>query len=218
MGQVRAKNIMITAKILAYNGQDMTVRLDSSTDIELLSKQANIIEIRLTDDRRISAEQRKKIFAIIKDVSLWSGHEPEYLREYLTWDYRSIDGIPKFSLSNTSVDNARGFINHLINFCLMHNVPTSDSLVNRHDNTYKYLYMCLEHKKCAICNKDAEVHHVDKVGMGRDREHISHKRLKAISLCRKHHTEAHMGEKELFDKYKIYGIELDEYLCSKLNL
>ena len=31
-------------------------------------------------------------------------------------------------------------------------------------------------------------------------------------------SEAHRHEKELFDKYKIYGIELDEYLCTKLKL
>lgn len=210
--------MLVTAKILRYDGQNMTIQLNQNVDRRLMQKSVNDVELRLNDGRRISTEQRKKIFATIKDVSLWSGHEPEYLREYLTWDYRSIDGIPKFSLSNTSIDNARGFINYLINFCLMHNVPTSDSLANRHDNTYKYLYMCLEHKKCAICNKDAEVHHVDRIGMGRDREHIVHEGLRAISLCREHHTKAHYDEKELFEKYHVFGIKLDDYLCKRLSL
>ena len=36
---------------------------------------------------------------------------------------------------------------------------------------------------------------------------------------RKHHIEAHaMGQKSFDEKYHIYGIRLDAYLCGRLNL
>ena len=70
----------------------------------------------------------------------------------------------------------------------------------------------------AICNQPAEVHHVDRVGMGRDREAIVHVGLNAIALCRRHHEEAHRREKALFADYHIYGIKLDRHLCKVLSL
>lgn len=86
------------------------------------------------------------------------------------------------------------------------------------DDIGKYLYLCLENRRCAICNQPAEVHHVDRVGMGRDREAIVHVGLNAIALCRRHHEEAHRREKALFADYHIYGIKLDRHLCKVLNL
>ncbi len=144
---------MITsANIVSYDGYNLIVRPHERIGRELAQKQVHEIELRIVDGRTISAEQRRKIYAIIRDIAFWCGDNPEWIKEYF-----------KF------------------NFC-------------------------------------GEVHHVDRIGMGRDREQIVHIGLKAICLCRKHHDEAHRHEKELFDKYKIYGIELDEYLCTKLKL
>ena len=64
---------------------------------------------------------------------------------------------------------AKSFINYLIEFCFHWSVPTKDSLLNQTDDISKYLYLCLANRRCAICNKPAEVHHVDRIGMGRDR-------------------------------------------------
>ena len=62
------------------------------------------------------------------------------------------------------------------------------------------------------------MHHVDRIGMGRDRKTIVHVGMRAIALCREHHIMAHNNEATLFEKYHIYGIKLDEYLCKKLKL
>lgn len=205
---------MITkAKLIRYDGCNLILEPDEPILRELRQKQVENVEIRLVDGRTITPEQRKRIFATIRDISIWSGHEPEYLRQYLTWDFICQCGGETFSLSNTDVTTANEFTNYLINFCLLHCVPTKDSLLNRTEDIGKYLYYCLEHKKCAICNKEAEVHHVDKVGMGRDRKEIVHVGMKAIALCREHHNFAHVDEQKLFEQHHIYGIKLDEYLC-----
>ena len=210
--------MIVTGKILRYDGVKLVILPDEEISREVLQKQIDSIEIRLDDGRTISAEQRKKIFAIIRDVSLWSGHDPEYLRTYLTFDFCSISGQEAFSLSDTDVTTAKLFINYLIEFCFLHNISTQDTLLNRADDIDRYLYMCLEHRKCVICNKTADIHHVNRVGMGRNRETIIHAGMEAVSLCREHHQQAHINEKDLFKRYHIYGIKIDDYLCKKLNL
>lgn len=209
---------MITqAKIIKYQNNKLLLSLDEAVDRHIQQKQVESVEIRFNDGRTISSEQRKKIFALIRDVSLWSGHDPEYIRKYMTWDFTCVYECDWFSLSTVDMTTAKEFITYLIEFCFSWDIPTKDTLLNQTDDISKYLYLCLEHRKCAICNKRAEVHHVDRVGMGFDREKIIHVGLRAIALCREHHMIAHNNEKRLFDEHFVYGIKLDEYLCKKLN-
>lgn len=206
------------ARIRGYDGHCLLVEPLVSIDRELLQKQVATVELRLDDGRTITAEQRRKVFAILRDISLWSGHGPEYLRQYLTWDFIALTGREWFSLSDVDRTTAREFIDYLIDFCFRFEVPSKDTLLHQTDDIGRYLYLCLEHRKCAVCNRHAEVHHVDRIGMGRDREQIVHEGLLAIALCREHHDEAHRREKEFFQEQHIYGIRLDPYLCRCLNL
>lgn len=210
--------MIVTGKILKYDGVKLTVLPDEEISREMLQKQIGSVEIRLNDGRTISADQRKKIFAIIRDISLWSGHDPEFLRQYFTWDFCLKSGSDWFSLHDVDVTTARQYISYLIEFCFLHNVPTKDRLLCQTDDISRYLYLCLEYRKCAVCNKPAELHHVDRVGIGRNREEIVHAGMRAVALCREHHNLAHMDEKKLFDRYHIYGIKLDDYLCKRLTL
>lgn len=93
-------------------------------------------------------------------------HEPEELRQYLEWDFCSRAMREWFSLSDCDMTTAREFITYLISFCFHWGVPTKDSLLTQTDDIGKYLYLCLENRRCAICNRPAEVHHVDRIGMG----------------------------------------------------
>ena len=210
--------MITTAKVLGCKGESLILQPTESINREILQKQINSVELRLDDGRTISGEQRKKIFALIRDIALWSGHEPEDIRCFLQWDFICKKGYEWFSLSDVDMTTAKEFITYLITFCFNWNIPTKDTLLNQTDDISKYLYLCLEHRKCAICNKHAEVHHVDRVGAGRNRDSIVHIGMKAIALCHKHHIMAHQDEKSLFEKYFVYGIKLDKYLCDRLNL
>ena len=84
--------MIATAKIVGYDGEVLSVKPLVAIDRELLQKQVDIIEIRLTDGREISAEQRRKIFALVRDISAWCGHEPEYIRQYTEFDFRLQNG------------------------------------------------------------------------------------------------------------------------------
>lgn len=210
--------MIATAQIVGYDGEVLLVKPLVAIDRELLQKQVDSIEIRLTDGREISADQRRKIFALVRDISDWCGEEPEYIRKFTAFEYRISNGIEPFSLSDCDMSTAREYISYLIDFCFRHGVPTRDTLLNRTDDISKYLYSCLVHRKCAVCNKQADVHHTEAVGMGRDRTKINHSGMEAIALCREHHIEAHTSGQAFFDKYHIYGIKLDDNLCKILNL
>lgn len=210
--------MITTGRIIEYSGNRIIVECHDSVEREINQKQIAEVELRLDDGRTISAAQRRKIFAIIRDIAIYTGHEPEYLRQLFEWDFCSWYGVEPFSLSDVNVTTAREFITYLIGFCFKWAVPTKDSLLTETDDIGKYLYQCLEFRKCAICNAKADIHHVDHVGNGRNRDNIVHVGMRAIALCREHHQQAHNGEKELFKQYHIYGIKLDEYLCNRLSL
>lgn len=212
-------SLITTAKIIEYDGKRLVVVPTDLIDRELTDKEVSVCELRLDDGRSISAEQRKKIFALIREISIWSGNEPEYIRIYLTWDFCCKYGCDMFSFADVDMTTARYYINYLIDFCFKWSVPTKDTLLNRTDDIDRYLYACLYHKKCIICNSKAELHHVDHIGMGFDREQISHLGLRAEAVCRKHHIEAHSRGQQTFDSmYNIYGIKLDKKLCNRYNL
>lgn len=207
----------IKARITGYDGQTLTIAPEGPILPELMRKSINTVELRLDDGRSISAAQRRRIFATVRDIAEWSGDEPEYIRQCLSWDFRSIDGREAFSLSNVDMTTAREFLSYLIDFCFRWSVPTREPLLSRADDTDRYLYMCLWHRKCAVCNDPAQVHHVDAVGMGRSREELSHQGMRAIALCPTHHREAH-AQPGFLARHHVYGIPLDKALCRRLGL
>lgn len=177
------------------------------------------VEVIFYDGRSITIEQRKKAYALIRDIAEWSGYLPEEVKEILKWYYRSLCGAKEFSLSDCSIDIARGFIDFLIEFCLMNDVPCRDSLPEYAEDIRRYLYLCLYHKKCCICGKKTELHHVDHVGMGYDRREIVHIGKKAEALCTSHHKECHdMGQADFDKLYHICGIEIDAVIAERYRL
>ena len=173
------------------------------------------------DGRRIRAEQRKKAYAIIREISEWSGHAPaELMKETLKMNFLEYSGGEYFSLADCSVTTAREYINYLIDFCFYHNIPTRDTMLDHTDDINHYLYSCLAYRKCCVCNEKAEIHHCEgsRVGMGFNRNKIDNIGRRAIALCRKHHSQAHNSEKDFFEKYHVYGMKLDAYLIRRLGL
>ena len=164
-------------------------------------------EIRFDDGRHISAEQRKKAYATIRDISDWTGYLPEEMKEILKYQHMMRTGDAYFSLSNCSMDTAREFINTILEFALENGIPLSDNAIERTDDIGRYLYYCLLHKKCAICGKDGEIHHEDAIGMGNDRTKVDDSSYKKICLCREHHTLVpSLGVIRFREMYKVYGI------------
>lgn len=175
-----------------------------------LDKHIKTAEIRFYDGRTITAEQRKKAYATMADIAKWTGEMPEIMKEWLKYLHIARTGSEYFSLSDCSVDTAREFINTILDYALEMGIELTDFAVNRTDDTSRYLYSCMKNKRCAVCGRDGEVHHVDTIGMGNDRRKVDDSKYRKICLCRKHHTEIHTIGTGVFEqKYHVYGIEVE---------
>lgn len=201
------------AKITAYKvgqeGTELKIFIPKKNLQESIeSKHMRNCGVWIDDGRSISAEQRKKAYATIADISLHTGYLPEELKEWLKYLHIIKTGCKYFSLSNCTMDTAREFINTILDYALENGVILDDLGINRTDDINHYLYACLKNKKCAVCGKHGEVHHWDAIGMGNDRKHYDDSENRKVCLCRTHHTEAHtIGAIEFEKKHKVYGIK-----------
>ena len=183
---------------------------------------ANVMhgEIRIDDGRRISSDQRKKIYALIKDIADHTGHHPEYLKEHMKYEFMMKEDRDYFSLSTVDITTARYFIETILEFCFEWEVPLNANTVDMAREINNYLYLCLRHRKCAVCGKkNAHIHHVDAVGSGRNRNEVDHTKLRLIALCAEHHQETHtIGWQTFNAKYKVDGIRLNEKTIKRLGI
>jgi hypothetical protein len=176
------------------------------------------------DGRTLSDEQRRKIFATLRDIAKWNGDDPEALRGLLTWDFCLLYDCEAFSLSTrrgnaADMTTAREFIAYLLDFCLQNGVPMTERISDRADDLQAAMYLCLKHRTCAVCGRPADLHHIDAIGVGRNRTVVSHIGREAMALCRTHHSEFHtIGRRAFLEKYHVEGVRLDAYLCERLGL
>lgn len=171
------------------------------------AKRVKDVELRLDDGRRITALQRRKAYATIRDISLHTGYMPEEAKEVMKYYYIVKTGRDYFSLSDCSVETGRIFINVLIDYALREGIQVQGNLIDNADDIYAYLACCIIHKRCCICGKSGEIHHEDAIGMGADRTEVDDSEKKIICLCREHHTLSHSIGRDRFNQmYHVYGI------------
>ena len=201
-------------RITAYKADDestelkVTVKGDIEDAILRYQKNGTLTgELRIDDGRHISAVQRRKIYANIADIAYYCGEVPEYTKELFKFLYISETGAPYFSLSDCSMEVAKEYISFLMDFALEHDIPLSDPGLQRTDDIERYLWGCIKHKRCCLCGKPADVHHVQAIGAGRDRRNYDDSEHKKMALCRVHHSEAHNIGVDTFNaKYHVFGV------------
>lgn len=177
----------------------------------ITEKKARYVEIRIDDGRTITSLQRRKAYATIRDISSWTGYLPEEQKEWLKYLYIERTGNPYFSISDCSMDTAREFINTILDYALEEGIPLSERGIERTDDIGRYLYSCIKNKRCAVCGRPGEIHHVDAIGAGRDRRYVDDSGYRKICLCREHHTVAHQRGMKAFEQmYHVYGIVVQE--------
>lgn len=210
-----------SGRIIGYDEKrkELLIRAPYDDVKSLIKREYKSCIIQLIDSRPLSDKQRKSCYAMIGAISEFTGMGKEPSKEWLKLKFIVEDlqctSDRIFSLSNAPMSLVCAFQRFLVRFILDWDIPLSFSLLDMVDDIQDYIYSCLISKKCVICGKHAELHHIDRVGMGRDRKDILHEGLEAISLCRNHHEEAHsIPDSEFFGKYHINGgIILDKTLC-----
>ena len=170
-------------------GTDLLVHLPGMKIGYLLShKRVENAELRLDDGRHITAAQRRKVYATIRDIADFTGYLPEEEKEWLKYLHIIRTGDGYFSLSGCSMDTAKGFLDTILEFVIENGIPLSEPGIERAEDT-------------------GEIHHVDAIGMGRDRDSVDDRGSQKICLCRKHHSAAHQKGMKAFERmYHVYGI------------
>ena len=175
--------------------------------------------VQFIDSRPLSDKQRKMCYALIREIGEYTGMGTDRTKEIMKIKFMADDleqtADQIFSLSNAPMSLVCAFQRFLIRFILDWDIPCRFSLLEYVDDVPDYIYSCLIAKKCCITGHPAELHHVDRVGMGRDRTDICHEGMEVLPLNRDLHQEAHtMTDQEFFDKYHLPGgIVLDKTLC-----
>lgn len=192
-------------------------------DPRFVTQKWDEVTVDIPDGRRISPEQRRKAYAIMGEIAAWAGMEPEEVKLTAKHDFvrHHLEGLHKelFSLADCDMTTARLYITYLIDFVLEFDVPLKMPLLDVCDDVQKAVYACLMHKKCIICGKPCDLHHVDRVGMGGDRHDMCHIGMECLPLCREHHMEAHQhGDQALIDRYHLETITIDEKIARLYKL
>lgn len=210
---------MIKGRILSVS-EDGTAVIAAPIDTYILThRKVKEAYIDYIDSRQLSDKQRRMCYALINAIAEWSGETTEGTKTALKLEFwqSHIDTLADkiFSLSNAPMSLVAEFQRYLVRFIIDNDVPLKFPLLDYVDDIKDYTYACLIHKKCVICGKHADLHHIDAIGMGSDRNDVQHIGREVMSLCREHHTEIHLlGKSEFMEKYHLDGgIIADKTIC-----
>lgn len=219
---------MLTTGTLAKETEKgfwLFVPVSSEREREEIRRAARVAAVEFSDARTITAGQRKKAYVLIRYIAEWWSDTPaECMKELSKLMFRevepSIEREP-FSLSDCDRTTARLYITYLIEFCLLNDVPCGEPMYKLAEDLPKYTWACLMKKRCVVCGRKAELHHCNGsvVGMGRNRKEICHIGMRALPLCREHHTEIHtVGQEDFLKRYFLEPVKIDERIAKVYRL
>lgn len=216
----------VKGRIVGYDEkrQELLIRAHYDDHFTMIKREFAECLVQPIDGRPLSDRQRKMCYSLLREISEYTGQGIDSTKEWMKIKFLADDleqtADKIFSLSNAPMSLVCAFQRFLIHFILDWDIPCRFSLLEYVDDVPDYIYHCLVTKKCCICGKPTDLHHIDRVGMGRDRHDIIHEGLEVLPLCRDHHTEAHtMPDEEFFGRYHIPGgVVMDRTLCRLYGL
>lgn len=211
----------VQGKILSAVNDVITIQVCADAQNWCIDHNAKTVEVRIDDGRSITNDQRRKIYATMRDIADWSGDIPDSIKAFFKWTFCGDNQHEDFSLSDVDRETASEFLTYLIDFCIQNGVPCSDPLWDRCEDIERYMYACVMTRTCCITGKkNAQIHHVDRIGMGRNRDTICQVGMRVVPLSADLHTMIHIsgGEKEFYEKHHIEPIALTEKMCEHLRL
>lgn len=187
------------------------------------------VTVVFNDGRRITALQRRKAYALIGEIAEYMDgtrnestieDAKDIMKQQFVMDNIHAVQRKMFSLSDVDESTASQFIDFLVRFIIRHDIPTRVPLIEQCEDISQYIYACLVHKKCCICGRPADLHHMtgSKIGMGGNREQVHHLGRACLPLCREHHNEAHQDEDGLMRRYHLEPVKIDAKICKIYKL
>lgn len=169
-------------------------------------------DLLIEDGRTITRKQRMKIYAILGDICDYTGFTLDEMKVIQKAIFRAEKHYNKFSLSNCGLQIAREFIEYILEWAFMEDIPLSGETIEQCKDIKNYVYLCTIKRLCVVCGKQhAQIHHAtETVGSGRNRTEISHIGYDVLPLCQAHHNEAHnTGLASFNKKYCLVPVKVD---------
>lgn len=203
-------------KVLGIQGNELRLAVDDSFNLDKVirfsdGKQPSG-ELIIDDNRHISRDQQKKIFALIDDLCNYTGDEPKRWENEFKWRVQVTFGLDEFSLSNCSMTVGNYMILTILDFLFAENIPFRTKLWDSLPQDFPRQRLALKNRTCVICGRPhADLAHYKAVGMGRNRHKIDERKMYFMTLCREHHQEQHnIGIKEFMQKYHLKPLRLSD--------
>lgn len=177
------------------------VELEQS-HIDLLENGYSIeAEVEVLDNKKLSIEQRKKIFALCRDIELYWGEPVESLRKRFQAELEIMNGYEEISLRDCSMRVASELIELIIAFMFHHQIPMRVETSKLLSGDKAMLYWATVNRNCVLCGKsNADLAHHYAIGRGANRKKMQHYDYEVLALCREHHQSQHDMGVETFDK------------------
>lgn len=219
--------IRLEGEITGADARFLTIRVPYTP--EYVHQDMTRATVFLQDGRTIHPEQRRKAWALIGEIAAWSGYkasETEQVNALMKRDFLlkradelTAKAIRQFSLGTVDVSTASMYISHLVDFVLENNVPTKQPIAEMCEDIQKAVYSALIHKRCIVCGQKAELHHVDRIGMGNNRNEVNHIGRRCLPLCRAHHQEIdHRGDAAFCALYHVEPVAIDQKISRVYRL
>ena len=197
------------------------VELEQS-HIDLLENGYSLIaEVEVPDNKKLSIDQRKKIFALCRDIELHWGEPVESLRKRFQSELEIMNGYDEISLRDCSMRVARELIELIIAFMFHHQIPMRVETSKLLSGDKSMLYWATVNRNCVLCGEsNADLAHHYAIGRGANRKKMQHYDYEVLALCRFHHQEQHnIGVKSFDEKYILQDswIKVDDRLNAMLK-
>ncbi|MBE7319116.1 putative HNHc nuclease [Staphylococcus epidermidis] len=195
-------------------GNKETLLLDNGLEVE--------VDVQVVDPFKITDKQRRKIFALVKDIEAHTGQPMQYMRHLFIEYVRTYYGYDKrISLSDCTRTQAGQIIEVTLDWIFHNDIPLAFKTSDLLKSDKSFLYWSTFNRNCVICGKPkAELAHYHAVGRGRNRRKIAHTDNKVLALCSRHHQEQHqIGMDSFNEKYKLHDswVSVDERLNRMLK-
>lgn len=77
----------VQGKILSAVNDVITIRVNADAQGWCLDHNARTVEVRVDDGRSITADQRRKIYATMRDIADWMGDMPDSVKAFFKWSF-----------------------------------------------------------------------------------------------------------------------------------
>lgn len=185
-------------------------------------------------DKRLTTEQRKKMWCILEDFAYCNGGTKEEWREQLQTEFCKERDYEYFSISELKRDGvskeiATEFIQWLCEKAVMENIGFREETGNPAlwiPEIGRFVISCLRSRRCAVCGKIhdfekgdiVDLDHWNTVGSSAGTyENDDGLQNPFIPLCREHHILKHSLGKDTFqEKFIVGGVWLNPQLVYEL--